>query len=65
MNIDKLYEHYYNCVTISSSGKWCKAIKNEYNKYHHPEPYTKEEFIIKMNSDYIFDIEFTKKWGHI
>jgi len=47
-DIDKLYDHYYFNVTISSSGKWCKAIKNKDDKYCHPEPYTKEEFIIKM-----------------
>ena len=65
MNIDKLYENYIYKVTISSSAKWCRAVKNKDNEYYHPEPYTKEEFIIKLNSDYIFDVEFTKKWGKI
>lgn len=65
MNIDKLYENYINKVSISSSGKWCRSVKNKDDKYSHPEPYTKDEFVVKMNSDHIFDVEFTKKWGTI
>ena len=55
--IEKLYENYLESIKLSSSGEWCKPIKN-FDEYYHPEPYTKEEFLEKIKTD----VEFSERW---
>lgn len=57
--IDQAYKFYTEKTKFDSSGKWSKPIQNEDNKYYHPEPYTKEEFIEKV----INDDDFNEEWG--
>lgn len=54
------YKHYVTNVSLDSTGKWCKAIKDD-NEYYHPEPYTKKEFIEKIKTD----DDFCEKWGDL
>jgi len=52
--IDELYENYLDTIRFSSSGDWCKPVKNQNSENYHPEPYTKEEFNKKLKTDTIF-----------
>lgn len=56
MNAEEQYKNYLNKIKFRSDSLWCKPVKNKDNNYYHPEAYTIDEFILKLNDD----IEFKK-----